>query len=157
MDRYCAVVRSLFALVFVGGGVSHLALGRIGADGYAVFGDTALWVWLASLWESFVMSQIGWLTLVLALFQIAAGVLLLLDRGRVRVAVVAILAFFSFILVLGYGFPAANLAEDLVKNRAFTVVMAGLLIPVLAQPDPPGIVAAWRQFSDARTVSARRR
>lgn len=149
MHRYCTVARSLFAVVFIAGGVSHIALGRIDPAGYAVFGETALWLWLASFWKSFVMPQIGWLTLVLAVFEIAAGVFLLLDGSRVRVAVVAILAFFSFILLLGYGFPAANLAEDLVKNRALTVVMAGLLFPVLTQSEPPSIVAAWRRFSGA--------
>ena len=153
MHRYCTVARSLFAVVFIGGGVSHIAVGRVGADGYAVFGDTALWGWLADLWESFVMPNIGWLTLVLAVFEIAVGVLLLLDRGRVRFAVVAILAFFAFILVLGYGFSTTNLAEDLVKNRAFTVVMVGLLVPVLAQPDSPGVVEAWRRFPGAGHVA----
>lgn len=128
MERYCTVARSLFAVVFIGGGV----------------------------WQSFVMPNIGWLTLVLAVFQIAAGVLLLLDRDRVRIAAIAILTFFSFILLLGYGFSAANLAEDPAKNRAFTVVMAALLIPVLAQPDPPGIVTSWRRLSGAQQALGRR-
>lgn len=147
MHRYCTVVRSLFAVIFIGGGVSHIVQGRVGAEGYAVFGDTTLWVWLTNLWESFVMPNTGWLTVVLAILEMAAGILLLVAGRRRRVAVVAILAFFSFILVLGYGFPAANFAEDLLKNRGFTVVMAGMIIPVLAQPDPPDIIAAWRRFS----------
>ena len=153
MDRYRTVVRSVFAVVFVAGGVSHIALGRVGAEGYAVFGHSALWGWLAHVWGSFVMPHIGVLTLVLAVFEIAVGVFLLLDRGRVRCAVMAILAFFAFILVLGYGFPATNLAEDLMKNRAFTLVMAGLLIPVLTRDDSPGIVEAWRRFPRARRVA----
>lgn len=121
--------------------------GRVGAEGYAVFGVTALWAWLASLWASFVMPRIGWLTLVLAAFEIDVGVCLLLRGRPTRIAVIAILAFFSFILVLGYGFPAANLAEDLLKNRVFTVMIAGLLISALAQRNPPHIVAAWHRFS----------
>lgn len=135
MGRYCTVVRSFFAVVFIGGGVSHIIQGRVGADGYAVFGETALWAWLTNLWESFVMLSIGWLTLLLATFEIAVGVCLLLGGRRAKIAVVASLVFFSFILVLSYGFPEANLAEDLLKNRVFTLVMAGLLIPVSAQPD----------------------
>lgn len=147
MRRYCTIVRSVFAVVFIGGGVSHIIQGRLGADGYTVFGGTAMWAWLANLWDSFVMPSIGWLTLLLAAFEVAVGACLLLGGRPTRIAVVAILAFFSFILVLGYGFPAANLAEDLLKNRLFTIVMAGLLIPVLAQPDHPNIIAAWRRFS----------
>ena len=147
MGRYCTVIRSLFAVVFIGGGVSHIFQGRVGAGGYAVFGDTALWTWLTNLWGSFVMPHIGWLTLVLAAFEVAAGMCLLLGGRWVWIAVVAILFFFSFLIVLGYGFPAANLVEDLLKNRVSTVVMAGLLLPVLAQHNPPGIVASWRRFA----------
>lgn len=144
MHRSRTIVRSLFAVVFIGGGVSHVVQGRTNPDGYAVFGETALWPGLESLWKSFVMPNIGWLTLVLAAFELAVGVGLLL-RGRwVQIAVLAILAFFAFILVLGYGFPTENFAEDLLKNRIFTVVMAGLLIPVLREPDAPGIIEAWR-------------
>lgn len=149
MGRYSTVIRSLFAVVFIGGGASHIVQGQVGADGYAVFGDTALMTWLTNLWESFVMPHIGWLTLLLAVFEVGAGVCLLLSGRWVRIAVVAILFFFSFILVLGYGFQAANLVEDLLKNRVFTVVMAGLLLPVLAQHNPPGIVTSWRRFANS--------
>lgn len=145
MRRYCAIIRSFFAIVFIGGGVSHIIQGRTRGDQYAAFADTAWSAWLAKLWASFVMPNIGWLTLVLAAFEIAVGVCLLLSGRRVKAAVIATLAFFAFILVLGYGFPAASLVEDLLKNRIFTLVMAGTLIPVLLQPDPRGIVSAWRR------------
>lgn len=144
MRRYRAIVRTLFAVVFLGGGMSHIVQGRVAPESYGAFGDTALWPWLSELWESFVRPNIGWLTLALAAFEIAVGVCLLSSGIRVRVAVVAILAFFAFILILGYGFPTDTLAEDLLKNRVFTVVMAGLLIPVLTEPDPPGVAGAWR-------------
>ena len=134
-----------FAVVFIGAGVTHIVQGRVAPDSYAVFGDKALWAGFRDWWSSFIIAHIGWLTLALAAFQTAARVFLLLSGRRVTIAVVAILAFLTFLLVLGYGFPATGIVEDLLKNRVFTVVMAALLIPVLAQPDHPPILAAWRK------------
>ena len=143
MRRYGIVVRWVFATVFLGGGVAHLVQGRAAPEGYAVYGSTALWRPLEDLWEGFVMPHIAGLTLVLAAWELGVGVCLLLGGRSTRVAVVAILGFFAFLLVLGYGWPAASPVEDILKNRAFTVVMAGMLLPVLAQADPPGAFTRW--------------
>ena len=45
------------------------------------------------------------------------------------------LGFFAFILVLGYSWPASDLWENFLKNRAFTLVMAAVLAPLLRAPD----------------------
>ena len=52
------------------------------------------------------MPHIAGLTLVLAAWEVGVGVSLLLGGRSTRVAVVAILGFFAFLLVLGYGWPA---------------------------------------------------
>ncbi|WP_167149233.1 hypothetical protein [Actinomyces sp. ZJ308] len=137
MSRYCTVVRVVFAIAFLSGALVHLYIGRFSPHSYAVFADTALLPWLAELWRGFVMTNIGWLSLMAAAFELAVGVGLL-ARGRVRrLAVLAALGFFAFILVLGYAWPASSAWEDFLKNRAFTLVMAAALAPLLRAPDRP--------------------
>lgn len=132
MSRYCAVVRVVFAVVFLGGALVHVYFGLFSPHSYRSYADTALWSWLAELWRGFVMANIGWLSLVPAAFEFAVGVGLL-ARGRVRrLAVLAALGFFAFILVLGYAWSASSTWDDFLKNRAFTLVMAAVLAPVLS-------------------------
>lgn len=135
MSRYCTVARVVFAIVFLGGALVHLYVGRFSPHSYEPFGSTALWPWLTELWRGFVMANIGWLSLAAAAFELGVGVGLL-ARGRVRrLAVLAALGFFAFILVLGYSWPASSAWEDFLANRAFTLVMAAALAPVLRAPD----------------------
>ena len=135
MSRYRAVVRMVFAVAFLGGALVHLYFGLFSPHSYAPFADTVLWPWLAELWRGFVMANIGWLSLITAAFELAVG-LGLLTRERVRrLAALTVLGFFAFILVLGYSWPASDLWEDFLKNRAFTLVMAAVLAPLLRAPD----------------------
>ncbi len=124
-------IRGLFAVVFIAGGIAHLVLGRVHPEGYAVFGDTALLPWLGSLWSSFVMPNIGWLTIVLGAYELACGIGML-RRRTVRVAAWGMLAFLVFITVVGYGFATDSIGEDVMVNRSISIVMALLLIPLLA-------------------------
>lgn len=107
MRRYQKIVRALFAVVFIAGGIAHLVLGRLQPEGYAVFADTALFPWLSSLWMSFAMSHIGWLTLALGAYEIACGIGMISQRS-VTIAAWGMLAFLVFITIVGYGFPVAS-------------------------------------------------
>lgn len=129
MNRYGQVIRYLFAVIFIGGGIAHFILGRTNPDGYAVFGNTALIPWLGELWSGFVMPNIGWLTILTGILELACGVGLLFKRS-VRVAAILIIGFLIFITILGYGFPAEGFFSDLISNRLITIVMALLVLPL---------------------------
>ena len=135
MSRYRAVVRVVFAVAFLGGALLHLYFGLFSPHSYAPFADTVLWLWLAELWRGFVMANIGWLSLLTAVFELAVGLGLLARGYARRAAVLAALGFFAFILVLGYSWPADGWWEDFLKNRAFTLVMAAALAPLLRVPE----------------------
>lgn len=135
MSRYCAVVRVVFAVAFLGGALVHLYFGRFSPHSYAPFADTALWPWLAELWRGFVMSNIGWLSLAMAAFEAAVGLGLLTGGRMSRLAALAALGFFALLLVLGYSWPADGWWEDFLKNRAGTLVMAAALALLLRAPD----------------------
>ena len=130
MSRYQQVLRALFAVIFIAGGLVHFVLGRLLPAGYAGFGETALIPWLRALWASFVMPNLAWLTILLGCYEIACGVGMIWRR-TVTLAVVGMLGFLVFITIVGYGYPAASPLEDLVKNRLVTIIMAGLLVPLL--------------------------
>jgi uncharacterized membrane protein len=128
----------IFGVIFIAGGIVHFVLGRAYPDGYAVFATSALVPGLASLWESFVMPNIGWLTLVLGCGEVLVGLGMFFRRTRVA-ASWAIIVFLGFITVLGYAVATTSLGEDLLQNRAITLVMIALLAPVaLARP------GSWR-------------
>jgi uncharacterized membrane protein YphA (DoxX/SURF4 family) len=125
----------VFAVIFIAGGISHLVLGRVNPQGYSGFGATAWIPWLRTLWSSFVMPNIGWLTILLGIYEIACGVLMI-PRRTVRLAALGMALFLVFITILGYGFPTTSFGEDLLKNRLITLVMFVLTLPVLTRKQP---------------------
>ena len=132
MRLYRRTIRVLFAAAFIGGGASHFLFGRLMPDSYAAFAGTALLPWLSDLWRSFVMPNIGRLTIALGLFEIACGAGLL-RRRTAALSAWAMLVFLILVTVLGYGWPTASLGEDLLKNRFSTIVLALPLILLLTR------------------------
>lgn len=49
MKRYHQIIRALFALVFIAGGIAHFVLGRLQPRSFAGFADTAVFPWLRPL------------------------------------------------------------------------------------------------------------
>ena len=135
MNRYRTSARVVFGVVFLGGALVHAYFASFSPQSYAPFADTALWPWLADLWRGSVMANIEWLSLVTAAFELVLGAALLAGGRAARLAALAALGFFAFILVLGYSWPADGWWEDFLKNRAFTLVMAAALAPLLRVPE----------------------
>ena len=135
MNRYRTSARVVFGVVFLGGALVHAYFASFSPQSYAPFADTALWPWLADLWRGSVMANIEWLSLVTAAFELVLGAALLAGGRAARLAALAALGFFAFILVLGYSWPAQDPWEDFLKNRAFTLVMAAALAPLLRVPE----------------------
>lgn len=131
MDRYQKSIRVLFAIIFIAGGLSHFILGRVMPEDYAGFADTATMPWISSLWMSFVMPNIGWLTVTLGVYEIACGLAMIRER-TVALASWGMVVFLVFITLVGYGLPSGSPAEDLLKNRTVTAIMVLLLLPLLA-------------------------
>ena len=135
MNRYRTSARVVFGVVFLGGALVHAYFASFSPQSYAPFADTALWPWLADLWRGSVMANIQWLSLVTAAFELVLGAALLAGGRAARLAALAALGFFAFILVLGYSWPADGWWEDFLKNRAGTLVMAATLAPLLHVPE----------------------
>ena len=84
------------------------------------------------------MANIEWLSLVTAAFELVLGAALLAGGRAARLAALAALGFFAFILVLGYSWPTQSPWEDFLKNRAATVLLATAMAPVLRTPGGSG-------------------
>ncbi len=138
MNRYRTAVRVVFGVVFLGGALVHAYFASFSPQSYAPFADTALWPWLADLWRGFVMANIQWLSLATAAFELVLGAALLAGGRAARLAALAALGFFAFILVLGYSWPTQSPWEDFLKNRAATVLLAAAMAPVLRTPGGSG-------------------
>jgi len=76
------------------------------------------------------MPNIGRLTPVLGVYEIACGVCLIRCR-RAPIGACGMIAFLAFITVVGYGLPAASAGADFLENRLTTIVLALLLLPLV--------------------------
>lgn len=130
--------------VFVLGGISHVFLGQLVPDSYAVFATTPPFEWMRDAWQSFALPNIRWLTVLLAAYEIVAGVLLFLRSSKVRVGAAMMLVFLALITLNGYGFETSSVVEDFSKNRVATLIMAISLVPLLLKPQPPAFLNSFR-------------
>lgn len=142
LSVYITAIRTLFGLVFVAGSVVHLRNALANPSSYEAFGATA-WPPLDALWADFVMPNIGWLGLCMAAFELVMGVAAWLPGRWNRISVIGLACFFVFLVVLGYAFPAGTWLEDLLVNRAGSLVMIALVLPWLLRPQPLSVPAAW--------------
>lgn len=144
-DVFRGVIRILFGAIFVAGGISHVILGRTMPEGYAVYANAAPFGWMRWMWETVAMPNIGWLTLVLAAYEITAGVLMFRSGRRVRAGAIMMLVFLALISLNGYGWETASAVEDVLKNRTITIVMFALAVPLVAPPLPARLRDAFRR------------
>jgi hypothetical protein len=89
------------------------------------------------------MPNIAWLALCMAAFECAVGVTAWLPARWNRISVIGMTCFFAFLIVLGYAFPTAIALEDLLVNRAGSLVMIALVVPWLMRPQPLSVPGAW--------------
>lgn len=81
----------------------------------------------------------------MALVELTISVLLTRPGSWCRRGAVIALAFFVFLIALGYGWPAQGW-EDFVKNRLGTLIMICLLAPLAIVPQRYPLAEAWRRL-----------
>ncbi len=140
-----AIARTLFAIIFVAGCIIHLVMGRTWPEGYAAFGTTA-WTPLANLWSSFVMPNIAWLTVAMALIELTFAVGLFLGGRAARFGAGGACIFFTFLMLLGFAVPQPSSLEDFLMNRLGSLIMILAILPILLYADPRNLLATWKSF-----------
>lgn len=147
---YRTLTRTVFGMLFIAGGFTHILLGRLIPEGYAVFGENALIPALGEFWATTVMPHIGWITLVQAAIEIACGIGLLRSGLRVRLAAAVILLMLLVQTLLGMGLTGADPVLDIAVNRGIPLILAVLAVPLLTGPRPPAFGEAWRRLFTCR-------
>ncbi|WP_051215261.1 DoxX family membrane protein [Granulicoccus phenolivorans] len=153
-DLYRTVIRTVFAVLFIVGGFTHIVLGRLVPEAYAVFGENALFPALAEFWDTTVMPQIGWVTLAQAAIELACGIGLLRHGLRVRLAAAVIIVMLAAQSLIGLGVTEADPLTDVLVNRVTPLVLLVLVIPLLTGPSPAPFGEKWRRLLTSRSPRA---
>ncbi len=126
--------RGFIAAWFLLGWMVHVYLSLTAPQGYAVFGETALFPFFRDVWFAVIMPNITLFAFLLAAFELVVGVLLVSKGKWVKYGLVASLLFVLFLIQLGLGTAAADGPSDFVMNRLPNVIF-GLIIILLFRVD----------------------
>jgi len=125
------LARVFFASWYLVGCIVHVRCGLTNPQMiYAQFGRTSLFPFFRELWFSLIMPHIALFALLLAVFELATGLLLLSQGKRVTVGLVASVLFNLFLAQLGMGFASAGWRTDFLTNRLPPLLFAVLQAPL---------------------------
>jgi hypothetical protein len=123
-------LRGFIALWYLLGWISHVYLGLFSPATYRAFGNTALFPFIKTLWQNWIFPHITLCALILAVFEIAVG-LMLIDRGKwVKYGLALSVAFNLCLVLLGLGSSATSFGNDLLMNRLPNLIFIVLQIPL---------------------------
>jgi hypothetical protein len=142
--------RALVAVWYLLGWILHLYLGIVNPEIYRPFSSTALIPGFEIFWDSFVMPNITILALLLAIFEIAVGLLLINKRKWVHLGLILSMGFNLFLVQLGLSIPTEDLSMDLYFNRFPNIIFVLLQIWLLFQSYPNTLLEAFRARSKSQ-------
>lgn len=145
-------LRSFIALWYLLGWMSHVYLGFWAPEVYVSFGNTALFPWVAALWQRLVMPHITFFALLLAVVEILVG-LALISRGKwVKVGLIVSITFNLGLVLLGLGMPAETVLQDFLGNRLPNLIFIALQIPLLWAVFDESIPQTLQSWFQGRTA-----
>ncbi len=136
------LLRGLVAVWYLLGWILHVYLAIFNPEIYRSFAGSALLPGFADFWAGFVMPNITWLALLLAVFEISVG-LMLINKGRwVTLGLILSISFNLFLVQLGLSFPAENPGTDFYFNRFPNLVFVVLQVYLLFKSYPETVYEA---------------
>ncbi len=126
-------LRTFIALWYLLGWPVHVVISAIAPQPqlYLNFGDTTLFSFSRTLWQTIVVPNIMLFGPLCAAFEIAVGIMMAGKGVRVKVALVASLVFNAFLLQLGLAMPASGWVADFLINRLPVLIFAAVQVPLL--------------------------
>jgi hypothetical protein len=137
-----------FALWYLGGSLIHIKYGLTQGHIYEAFGKTCLVDFCRELWSAHIMPHITFFALLLAVFELAIGVMILSKGMLVKSGLAASVIFNLFLVLLGLGYPQPpGTLEDFLQNRFITLVFILMQLPLFTirfDRSVPALV--WSRF-----------
>jgi hypothetical protein len=103
--RGAEVLRGLFGVMYVGGGLVHLVYWASNRELYGEITEFVLFGWYRDLWTDLVLPNLGVLLPLLAVFEFAVAVAILSRRRYVKLGLALGAAFNVAIAPLGFWWP----------------------------------------------------
>lgn len=124
-------IRVFVSLWYLLGWLSHVYLGIFSPAAYQAFGNTALFPFIQTIWQTVIYPNITLCALILAVFELGVG-LMLINRGKwVKYGLMFSILFNLCLVLLGLGMPAADWQHDLLTNRLPNLIFIALQLPLL--------------------------
>jgi len=137
--------RILVAVWYLLGWIPIVYLGFANPETYRALGDTALIPGFDLIWQDFAMPRITVLALLLAVFELAVGLLLITKGKWVKLGLVLSIGFSLFLIQLGLSIPAEDLSMDIYFNRFPNIVFVFLQLYLVFQSYPETIYEVIRE------------
>jgi hypothetical protein len=102
--RVAGVGRVAFGVMFTGSAAVHVAIVVTGTETYRQFADTAFLPFVQQAWLSVFMPHAALLGLLLAAFELTAGLLILAGGRKTTLGLLGALAFHLGLMLFGWGF-----------------------------------------------------
>ncbi len=128
------IIRTFVAIWYLFGWISHVYLGLFSPETYRLFGDTALMPAYTAFWNNFVMPNITFFALMLAVFEIVVGSLLISKKKWVKIGLIFSILFNLFLVQMGLGYPSSEPWSHFLVNRLPNMFFIALQIPLLWIP-----------------------
>lgn len=125
------LARTFFALWYLLGWLSHVYLGLRRPHLYRGFGETALLPQFDGLWRSQIMPRIRLFALLLAVFELATGLLMIGRGAGVKIGLLMSMGFNLFLVQLGLAAKTGSRKSDFLQNRLANLVFLVGQLPLL--------------------------
>ncbi len=123
--------RVFIAVWYLGGCVIHFLCAIFQPYAYARLERGPLYPLMGRVWIEFFIPHIVSFAVLLAIIELAVGIMLLSRNGAVRIALTVSLLFNLFLVQLGLGFSAPpGSMDDFVHNRLSNVLFILIQLPL---------------------------
>ena len=124
-------LRTFIASWYLLGWMVHIYLIINSPQLYSVFGSTALIPGYEPFWNTFIMSNITFWVLLLAVFELCVGLMMIYKGVWVKISLVFSILFNLFLIQMGLGSETNTFMSDFLSNRLPNLIMVVLQFPLL--------------------------
>jgi hypothetical protein len=146
------IARTFFALWYLLGWISHVYLALWSPETYRPFGETALLPQFRRLWQRVIMPHVRLFALLLAVFELATGILMVAKGRLAKLGLELSVTFNLFLVQLGLAWEAPDAQRDFVANRLPSLLFIVGQLPLLRMHFDRSLVQVVRDRISAQAA-----